>query len=76
MKHKPTSITADRSSTQLTIIWDDGHTSIYPFELFRLGCPCVECRGGHEKMSSMVDPEIFKNTSMKAQQFISRMWQE
>ncbi|MFC2064907.1 gamma-butyrobetaine hydroxylase-like domain-containing protein [Chloroflexota bacterium] len=60
MKHKPTSITADRSSSQLTILWDDGHTSIYPFELLRLGCPCVECRGGHGKMSSKVDPEIFK----------------
>jgi len=59
MNQKPTSITADRSSSQLTIIWDDGHTSVYLFELLRLGCPCVECRGGHEKMSSNVDPDIF-----------------
>jgi DUF971 family protein len=59
METKPISITADRQTGQLTLVWEDGHTSVYPFELLRLGCPCVECRGGHDKMGSEPDPEIF-----------------
>lgn len=56
---RPVSITADQKSKQLTIVWDDGHYSAYTFELLRLGCPCAECRGGHDKMSSMPDPQVF-----------------
>ena len=55
----PTDITADRQSRQMTIIWNDGHTSIYPFSLLRHGCPCAECRGGHANMHSEPDPEVF-----------------
>jgi DUF971 family protein len=61
MTSKPTSITANRQTKQLTIIWDDGHTSDYSFELLRLGCPCAECRGGHEKMGGEPDPAIFND---------------
>jgi DUF971 family protein len=57
---KPLSISANRPTSQLTIAWDDSHTSVYPFELLRLGCPCVECRGGHAKMGSEPDPAVFK----------------
>ena len=59
MDPRPTSITANRQSGQLTILWDDSHTSVYPFELLRLGCPCAECRGGHENMGMDPDPAIF-----------------
>jgi DUF971 family protein len=59
MDPKPSSITADRQTRQVTILWDDDHTSIYPFELLRLGCPCVQCRGGHSQMSSEPNPSIF-----------------
>ncbi len=43
----------------MTIIWDDGHTSVYPFGLLRAACPCASCRGGHENMRSDPDEEMF-----------------
>lgn len=55
----PASITANRNEAVLTIIWNDGHTSAYPFGLVRAACPCASCRGGHEYMSSEPDPEVF-----------------
>jgi DUF971 family protein len=59
MDPKPISITANRNEMEVVIQWDDHHTSNYPFELLRLGCPCAECRGGHDKMGSEPDPEVF-----------------
>lgn len=56
---KPTNISASRQARQLTITWNDGHTSIYPFSLLRNACPCASCRGGHDKMSSTPDPQVF-----------------
>lgn len=56
---KPVEITADRQKRRMTVQWNDGHASVYPFTLLRLACPCAECRGGHEKMGGDPDPEIF-----------------
>ncbi len=59
---KPTSITAHREKKEMAVIWDDGHTSLYPFSLLRSGCPCAECRGGHDKMGLTPDPSVFTET--------------
>lgn len=56
---RPASITANREQKLLTVVWDDEHTSLYPFPLLRTGCPCAECRGGHDKMGDTPDPGIF-----------------
>lgn len=56
---KPTSINADRAQKQMTIHWDDEHVSVYTFSNLRAGCPCAECRGGHENMSAIPDPYAF-----------------
>ena len=56
---RPTGITANRSTREITISWSDGHTSVYPFALLRHACPCAACRGGHEGMRSEPDPEVF-----------------
>ena len=56
---KPTGVTANRQTRQLTINWSDGHQSVYPFALLRHACPCASCRGGHEYMSSEPDPVVF-----------------
>ena len=59
MSEKPVNITADRPGLQMTITWDDGHVSIYPFSLLRAACPCAQCRGGHENMKPEPDADIF-----------------
>lgn len=56
---KPLHITADRQKREMTIAWNDGHTSVYSFTLLRRACPCAECRGGHEKMGDDPEPEVF-----------------
>ncbi len=56
---KPVSITANRQKKEFTVIWDDDHVSLYPFSLLRAGCPCAECRGGHDKMGDTPDPSVF-----------------
>ncbi|MCS6992355.1 MAG: DUF971 domain-containing protein [Anaerolineales bacterium] len=59
MKEKPINITANRPALEMSIEWGDGHKSIYPFSLLRAACPCAQCRGGHENMSSEPDPAVF-----------------
>jgi DUF971 family protein len=56
---KPVSITATREKKEMTVVWNDGHTSLYPFSLLRAGCPCAACRGGHDKMGDLPDPLVF-----------------
>jgi DUF971 family protein len=55
----PVNITANRKNANLTVSWSDGHTSVYPFSLLRYACPCAECRGGHENMTTEPDPAVF-----------------
>lgn len=56
---KPISINANRANKELTILWDDDRTCTYTFSLLRAGCPCAECRGGHDKMGDTPDPAAF-----------------
>lgn len=55
----PSSITANRQTREMTITWNDGHTSVYPFGLLRAACPCASCRGGHEYMTEEPTEEMF-----------------
>lgn len=59
MNTKPVNITANKNTREVTITWEGGHESIYSFSLLRHSCPCAECRGGHDKMSSEPDPLVF-----------------
>ncbi len=59
MEYRPAGITANRETGHLTIAWNDGHTSEYPFGLLRAGCPCALCRGGHENMRPEPDENVF-----------------
>jgi DUF971 family protein len=56
---KPNSINANRAKKELAILWDDEHQSLYSFSLLRAGCPCAECRGGHDRMGDTPDPTVF-----------------
>lgn len=60
MSEKPTSVNANKTKRELTITWNDGHTSVYPFDLLRAACPCASCRGGHASMRSEPDPGVFQ----------------
>ena len=62
MDHRiqPTAITANRQTGEMTIIWSDDHTSVFPFGLLRVACPCASCRGGHENMGSDPDEAMFQ----------------
>jgi DUF971 family protein len=53
----PTNITLEQKAGLLTIDWSDGHICRYPVSPLRLACPCVECRGGHERMSRDYEPK-------------------
>ncbi len=55
-KYTPTAVKADKSTRTLTINWEDGHISNYPFAGLRAACPCVECKGGHDNMGGPCDP--------------------
>lgn len=56
---QPTNITANRQTGEMTVKWNDDHTSIYPFGLLRAACPCASCRGGHENMHPDPDEAVF-----------------
>ena len=60
VSEKPTSVNANKTKRELTITWNDGHTSVYPFDLLRAACPCASCRGGHANMSAEPDPRVFE----------------
>ena len=59
---RPANIKADRNERTLTITWQDGHESVYPFAGLRAVCPCVECKGGHEHMGGPPDPRVVRDT--------------
>ncbi len=56
---RPSGITANRNTKELTVKWNDGHISQYSFSLLRHACPCAECKGGHAAMGSDPDPLVF-----------------
>ena len=59
-KYDATDISVSTEKQIMTIIWADGHKSIYPLEGLRKACPCVECAGGHANMGQQADAEIFR----------------
>jgi DUF971 family protein len=57
MSIKPTGVTLNRNEGYLEINWSDGQACRYPLSQLREACPCVECRGGHERMGREFDPQ-------------------
>lgn len=53
----PTAITLNKQESFLQIAWSDGRVCVYPLSQLREACPCVECRGGHQKMGREHDPD-------------------
>ena len=55
----PSRISINKKLNCLVLHWKDGHESNLTFSSLRFACPCVECRGGHEKMSSKPPVDVF-----------------
>ncbi|MDX2160321.1 MAG: DUF971 domain-containing protein [bacterium] len=54
---RPTGITLNKTAGYLEIQWADGAVCHYPLSELREACPCVECRGGHQRMGREYDPD-------------------
>ena len=46
----PGKIVINNEEEYLQITWSDGKIFQYPLYGLRRNCPCVMCRGGHDKM--------------------------
>ncbi|MEX0646411.1 MAG: DUF971 domain-containing protein [Balneolaceae bacterium] len=69
-RYQPVSIDVSNSDQVLKIEWADGHVSTFPLFGLRKNCPCVTCRGGHEKMGRF-EPELFRVTPAHSYKIIS-----
>ncbi len=58
MNMQPTKLDVFQSKQRLQIEWPDGVVHELPFFGLRKNCPCVACRGGHEKMGQF-ELELF-----------------
>ncbi len=57
----PLKIVINNEDQYLEITWSDGPVYTYPLYGLRKNCPCVMCRGGHDKMQ-LFEPEAFSLT--------------
>jgi DUF971 family protein len=85
---KPKHIKASKSERTLTVEWDNGHVSVYPFDLLRAACPCAECQETHgvssppEFESSLelpmhsVDPTTLVGVEKMGNYAIQLIWQD
>ncbi len=48
----PTEITVSRERRQVRIRWQDGHESLYGFDLLRKECPCAVCNDQRGKQAA------------------------
>jgi len=46
MPNVPTKIKLAAGNETLSILWADGHTSVYPYRRLRDRCPCAACNEG------------------------------
>lgn len=67
-RFKPRKITVVNEKQYLSVIWSDGHRSVYSFEGLRGNCPCVFCRGGHDKMGQPFDLSLFMQKPQRKRQ--------
>tara|TARA_B100000575_G_scaffold294603_1_gene312029 strand:+ start:2699 stop:3025 length:327 start_codon:yes stop_codon:yes gene_type:complete len=59
---EPTKIVINNEEEYFQIIWSDGKIYHYPLFGLRRNCPCVMCRGGHDKMQ-IFEPSAFNETA-------------
>ncbi len=65
---RPAGVTLDRQAHELRIDWGGGHISVYPLDALREACPCVVCRGGHDRMGPQFDPDVIELKPVRSYQ--------
>lgn len=70
---KPRGITLNKNEGYLEITWSDDRVCQYPLSELREACPCVECRGGHERMGRQYDPDDILTLTPKRSYTIKSM---
>ena len=54
----PADISVSTARREMRILWQDGHESVYPFDLLRRVCPCALCNDQRSKASAPVGPSL------------------
>ena len=54
----PADISVSRSRREVCIRWQDGHASVYPFDLLRKECPRALCNDQREKAAAATRPSL------------------
>ena len=49
----------DTQAQTFTVVWADGHQSVFPLDGLRQACPCAACQG-HGAMHRLPAPELFR----------------
>ncbi len=54
---RPTAISANRATATMTITWEDGHQTDYPFHELARACPCAGCNEKRDALKAQgIDP--------------------
>ena len=53
---QPHRIAFDFAAQTLSVVWAEGHTSVFPLDGLRRACPCARCQGHG---SAPPGPEVF-----------------
>jgi DUF971 family protein len=69
-RYKPKNITVESKKQFMSIDWGDGHRSVYSFEGLRANCPCVFCRGGHDKMGQPFELALFMKKPQRERKIV------
>jgi DUF971 family protein len=56
MPYVPTKIKLAAGNDTLSILWADGHTSVYSYRQLRDRCPCATCNEGGEAQQRATSP--------------------
>ncbi|MCB9850329.1 MAG: DUF971 domain-containing protein [Phycisphaerales bacterium] len=51
----PSDIKLARAEHRLTVVWKDGHTSVYDLAALRRACPCATCNSERQKKSATTE---------------------